>query len=167
MINEMNSVINNSAIAEVEFVEFYKECTLVGTFNNSGFRVGYVGIPTRNKYYGKSCDDLPKIDGIVSEVSTAGNDEWHSPIINKYGLWWFGFSAMSGGFDIEKAKSMFTNVPSFVNEFCAFKADQPVITEDQILDSCKKIADALHKYMEDEDEAFIKERRKENEREKV
>ena len=160
--NEFN---NSNSLEEVEFNTFYNETRIVGTFNNSGFRMGYVGIPSRNKYYGKSCYEIPKIDGIISEVSIAGNDDWTSPIINKYNLWWFGFSGMSGGFDIEKAKSMFNNkIPDFVKDFCNFKADQPVITEDQILDSCKKIADALHKYIEDEDEAYLNERRKENDR---
>lgn len=148
-------------VVEKEFV--YADLPCIVTFNDMGFRCGYVGVPTKHPWYGKNYDDLTKIDkrflvgqpigdrGILTALKFAMNDERKEAaideIINVHGsltysgsghpvddeYWYFGFDCGHYG-DASDIKSMHEYFP----ERAAFIEQFGYFTDGEIrtLDYC-------------------------------
>lgn len=73
-------------LVECEFNEGY-QCVV--TFDNNGYRCGYVGIPKTHPLYGKYYDDVDCLHCHGGVTYSGGGEKSQYPVESD--LWWFGF----------------------------------------------------------------------------
>lgn len=127
----------------------YKGCPCVVLFVPMGYRCGYVGIPKRDRYYGKFYDDIP----VSCHCGlTYAKDYLHNQADKE--IWWIGFDCghCCDGYDIDKAKELYAddkNVIEYMEKmadfFRLYNAVNPPRTLEYCEQQCKEIVEQLIK----------------------
>lgn len=132
----------------LELKSMYKGFPYVVLFMPGSYRCGYVGIPKKNRFYGKSTDDL-------GFVGCHGGITYSEPSL--YGCegtdtWWIGFDCAHcfDGYDVETAKQYFGNNPDWVRIFDPMEEfyknankDYEIQTLEYVKNECRNIIDQI------------------------
>ena len=140
-----------SYIIEKDFIHSGLRCIV--TFNNQGYRAGYVGVKNNNTFYGRYYDD----DDVKSVLPCHGGLSYSSknfksnyPIESD--LWWFGFDCMhfEDDPDYKLAAQIFPEMKEYLmfihQELDDSNSNEEIRTVDYVMDECKKLAEILSNY---------------------
>ncbi len=143
-------MINESVIAEDGGI--YKDYEYLITFNDMGFRCGYVAIKENHKLYNN--DDYDSLDlnvhGGVTFFDKSDYILYESMIKNSCNDKWIGFDAGHAydGHDLELSKKYF-NINDTKNKYGylfwldSMRMNQEVRTKEYMIEQCKILIDQL------------------------
>ncbi len=123
--------------SHVEFVETYEEFTIIGVFNDGGWRCGYVGIP-KNMKLSINEDEL----GVHGGITYSSYDKSELPFLPD-DMIWLGFDCYHAGdaLDITSQKRYFPKSP--INQFLTIMSDNVVRDKDYVRAECIFLANQL------------------------
>ncbi len=130
----------------------YKGFSCVILFMPGAYRCGYVGLPKRNRFYGKDYDDIP-VDCHCG-LTYSNENLYHQSDEN---TWWIGFDCAHGcdGYDTETAKRLFADDKNVVEQlermedYFGIRDENPVRTLEYCEEQCKSIVEQVIEKGED------------------